>query len=171
MRRVKSLHLFWKRITLFNMFIRNVHVSLCSINLYLENGPGKKCIWKRICKINQIRRINYKHKYKYMVWNLIKYKYKYKYAVKWHVISLLKGTETVPQVVPENSEGTRATVLSRLIPGCHLQHSNRKVSVPLSFGRAWRISWRQTWTVLDFQKIKLHLVWKEITPTNIVQLK
>ena len=63
------------------MFIRNIHVSLCSINLYLENGPGKKCIWKRIWQIHQIRRIKYKYKYKYMVWNLIKYKYKYKYAV------------------------------------------------------------------------------------------
>ena len=63
------------------MFIRNIHVSLCSINLYFENGPGKKCIWKRICQIHQIRRIKYKYKYKYMVWNLIKYKYKYKYAV------------------------------------------------------------------------------------------
>ena len=59
------------------MFIRNIHVSLCSINLYFENGPGKKCIWKRICQIHQIRRIKYKYKYKYMVWNLIKYKYKY----------------------------------------------------------------------------------------------
>ena len=77
MRRVKSLHLFWKRITLFNMLISNIHVSLCSINLYFENGPGKKCIWKRICQIHQIRRIKYKYKYKYMVWNLIKYKYKY----------------------------------------------------------------------------------------------
>ena len=57
------------------MFIRNIHVSLCSINLCLENDPGKKCIWKRICQIHQIRWIKYK--YKYMVWNLIKYKYKY----------------------------------------------------------------------------------------------
>ena len=63
------------------MFIKNIHVSLCSINLCLENGPGKKCIWKRICQIHQIRSIKYKYKYKYMVWNLIKYKYKYKYAV------------------------------------------------------------------------------------------
>ena len=63
------------------MFIKNIHVSLCSINLCLENGPGKKCIWKRICQIHQIRWIKYKYKYKYMVWNLIKYKYKYKYAV------------------------------------------------------------------------------------------
>ena len=61
------------------MFIKNIHVSLCFINLCLENGPGKKCIWKRICQIHQIRWIKYK--YKYMVWNLIKYKYKYKYAV------------------------------------------------------------------------------------------
>ena len=61
------------------MFIKNIHVSLCSINLCLENGPGKKCIWKRICQIHQIRWIKYK--YKYMVWNLIKYKYRYKYAV------------------------------------------------------------------------------------------
>ena len=57
------------------MFIKNIHVSLWSINLCLENGPGKKCIWKRICQIHQIRWIKYK--YKYMVWNLIKYKYKY----------------------------------------------------------------------------------------------
>ena len=57
------------------MFIRNIHVSLCSINLCLENGPEKKCFWKRICQIHQIRWIKYK--YKYMVWNLIKYKYKY----------------------------------------------------------------------------------------------
>ena len=56
------------------MFIKNIHVSLCSINLCSENGPGKKCIWKRICQIHQIRWIKYK--YKYMVWNLIKYKYK-----------------------------------------------------------------------------------------------
>ena len=63
------------------MFIKNIHVSLWSINLCLENGPGKKCIWKRICQIHQIRWIKYKYKYKYMVWNLIKYKYKYKYAV------------------------------------------------------------------------------------------
>ena len=63
------------------MFIKNIHVSLCSINLCLENGPRKKCIWKRICQIHQIRGIKYKYKYKYMVWNLIKYKYKYKYAV------------------------------------------------------------------------------------------
>ena len=63
------------------MLISNIHVSLCSINLYFENGPGKKCIWKRICQIHQIRRIKYKYKYKYMVWNLIKYKYKYNYAV------------------------------------------------------------------------------------------
>ena len=63
------------------MLISNIHVSLCSINLYFENGPGKKCIWKRICQIHQIRWIKYKYKYKYMVWNLIKYKYKYKYAV------------------------------------------------------------------------------------------
>ena len=61
------------------MFIKNIHVSLCSINLCLENDPGKKCIWKRICQIHQIRWIKYK--YKYMVWNLIKYKYKYKYTV------------------------------------------------------------------------------------------
>ena len=61
------------------MFIKNIHVSLCSINLCLENSPGKKCIWKRICQIHQIRWIKYK--YKYMVWNLIKYKYKYKYTV------------------------------------------------------------------------------------------
>ena len=39
--------------------------------------PRKKCIWKRICQIHQIRWIKYKCKYKYMVWNLIKYKYKY----------------------------------------------------------------------------------------------
>ena len=38
-RRIKPLHLFWKRIALFNMFIKNIHVSLCSINLCLENGP------------------------------------------------------------------------------------------------------------------------------------
>ena len=57
------------------MFIKNIHGSLCSINLCLENGPGKKCIWKCICQIHQIREIKYK--YKYMVWNLIKYKYKY----------------------------------------------------------------------------------------------
>ena len=63
------------------MFIRNIHVSLCSLNLCLENGPRKKCIWKRICQIHQIWWIKYKYKYKYMVWNLIKYKYKYKYAV------------------------------------------------------------------------------------------
>ena len=43
--------------------------------------PRKKCIWKRICQIHQIRWIKYKYKYKYMVWNLIKYKYKYKYAL------------------------------------------------------------------------------------------
>ena len=77
MRRIKPLHLFWKRIALFNMFIKNIHVSLCSINLCLENGPGKKCIWKRICQIHQIRWIKYKYKYMYMAWNLIKYKYKY----------------------------------------------------------------------------------------------
>ena len=41
MRRVKPLHLFWKRIALFNVFIMNIHVSLCSINLCLENGPQK----------------------------------------------------------------------------------------------------------------------------------
>ena len=81
MRRIKSLHLFWKRIALFNMLIKNIHVSLCSINLCLENRPEKKCIWKCICQIHQIRWIKYKYKYKYMVWNLIKYKYKYKYAV------------------------------------------------------------------------------------------
>ena len=81
MRRIKPLHLFWKRIALFNMFIKNIHVNLCSINLCLENGPGKKCIWKHICQIHQIRWIKYKYKYKYMAWNLIKYKYKYKYAV------------------------------------------------------------------------------------------
>ena len=81
MRRIKPLHLFWKRIAFFNMFIKNIHVSLCSINLWLEIGPGKKCIWKRICQIHQIRWIKYKYKYKYTVWNLIKYKYKYKYAV------------------------------------------------------------------------------------------
>ena len=52
---------------------------MCSINLRLENSPGKKCIWKRICQIHQIRWIKYK--YKYMAWYLIKYKYKYKYAV------------------------------------------------------------------------------------------
>ena len=61
------------------MFIKNIHVSLCSINLCLVNSPGKKCIWKRICQIHQIRWIKYK--YKYMAWNLIKYKYKYKYTV------------------------------------------------------------------------------------------
>ena len=71
MRRIKPLHLFWKRMALFNMFMKNIHVSLCSINLCLENGPGKKCIWKCICQIHQIRGI----KYKYMVWNLIKYRY------------------------------------------------------------------------------------------------
>ena len=60
------------------MFIKNIHVSLFSINLC---RPRKKCIWKRICQIHQIRWIKYKYKYKYMVWNLIKYKYKYKYAV------------------------------------------------------------------------------------------
>ena len=79
MRKIKPLHIFWKGIALFNMFIKNIHVSLCSIKLCLENGPGKKCIWKRICQIHQIRWIKYK--YKYMAWNLIKYKYKYKYAV------------------------------------------------------------------------------------------
>ena len=57
------------------MFIKNIHVSLCSISLCLENSPWKGCIWKRICQIHQIRWIKYK--YKYMVWNLIKYKYKY----------------------------------------------------------------------------------------------
>ena len=31
---------------LFNMFIKNIHVSLCSINLCLENGPGKKVYLK-----------------------------------------------------------------------------------------------------------------------------
>ena len=41
MRRIKPLHLFWKRIALFNMFIKNIHVSIFSINLCLENGPGK----------------------------------------------------------------------------------------------------------------------------------
>ena len=41
MRRIKPLHLFWKRIALFNIFIKNIHVSLFSINLCLENGPGK----------------------------------------------------------------------------------------------------------------------------------
>ena len=41
MRRIKPLHLFWKRIALFNMFTKNIHVSLFSINLCLENGPGK----------------------------------------------------------------------------------------------------------------------------------
>ena len=41
MRRIKPGHLFWKRIALFNMFIKNIHVSLFSINLCLENGPGK----------------------------------------------------------------------------------------------------------------------------------
>ena len=35
------------------MFIKNVHVSLCSINLCLENGPGKKCIWKCIWQITK----------------------------------------------------------------------------------------------------------------------
>ena len=81
MRRIKPLHLFRKIMALFNMFIKNIHVSLCSIHLCLENGPGKKCIWKRICQIHQIRGIKYKYKYKYMLWNLIKYKYKYKYAI------------------------------------------------------------------------------------------
>ena len=28
------------------MFIKNIHVSLCSINLCLENGPGKKVYLK-----------------------------------------------------------------------------------------------------------------------------
>ena len=44
MRRIKPLHLFWKRIALFNMFIKNIHVSLCSINLCLENGPQQEKI-------------------------------------------------------------------------------------------------------------------------------
>ena len=49
--------------------------------LVFRKRSRKKCIWKRICQIHQIRWIKYKYKYKYMVWNLIKYKYKYKYAV------------------------------------------------------------------------------------------
>ena len=57
------------------MFIKNIHVSLFSINLCLEKGTGKSVFEKRICQIHQIRWIKYK--YKYMVWNLIKYKYKY----------------------------------------------------------------------------------------------
>ena len=44
MRRIKPLHLFWKRIALFNMFIKNIHVSLCYINLCLENGPQQEKI-------------------------------------------------------------------------------------------------------------------------------
>ena len=98
------MHLFWKRIALFNMFIRNIHVSLCSINLCLENGPRKKCIWKRICQIHQIRWIKYKYKYKYMVWNLIKYKYKYKYAVFVFVFVFVNtNTYLTPALVlPDN---------------------------------------------------------------------
>ena len=87
------------------MFIKNIHVSLCSINLCLENGPGKKCIWKRICQIHQIRWIKYKYKYKYMVWNLIKYKYKYKYAVFVFVFVFANtNTYLTPALVitPEN---------------------------------------------------------------------
>ena len=45
------------------MLIKNIHVSLCSINLCSENSPGKKCIWKRICQIHQMRWIKYKYKY------------------------------------------------------------------------------------------------------------
>ena len=57
MRRVKPLHLVWKRKTLFNMFIRTIHVSLCSINLCLENGPGnvylKTFLWKTQIQIQK----------------------------------------------------------------------------------------------------------------------
>ena len=77
-RRIKLLHLFWKRVALFNIFIKNIHVFY---KLVFRKRPRTKCIWKCICQIHQIRWIKYKYKYKYMAWNLIKYKYKYKYAV------------------------------------------------------------------------------------------
>ena len=47
MGRVKPLHLFWKRLTLMDLFIGNIHSSLCSINLCLENGPTK-CVFENV---------------------------------------------------------------------------------------------------------------------------
>ena len=111
------MHLFWKRIALFNMFIRNIHVSLCSINLCLENGPRKKCIWKRICQIHQIRWIKYKYKYKYMVWNLIKYKYKYKYAVFVFVFVFANtNTSLTPALTSDDNVGIMTTVGFQCLP-------------------------------------------------------
>ena len=81
MRRIKPLHLFWKRIALINHVYKEYSCKFVFHKLVFRKRPRKKCIWKRICQIHQIRWIKYKYKYKYMVWNLIKYKYKYKYGV------------------------------------------------------------------------------------------
>ena len=92
------------------MFIKNIHVSLWSINLCLENSPGKKCIWKRFCQIHQIRWIKYKYKYKYMVWNLIKYKYKYKYAVFVFVFVFANTNTYLTPALSRTSTGWRIEV-------------------------------------------------------------
>ena len=46
MRTIKPLHLFWKRMALFNMFIKNIHVSLFSINLCLQKTAQEKVYLK-----------------------------------------------------------------------------------------------------------------------------
>ena len=115
MRRIKPLHLFWKRIAFFNMFIKNIHVSLCSINLCLENGPGKKCIWKCSCQIHQIRWI----KYKYMVWNLIKYKYKYAVFV---FVFANTNTYLTPALVLGEDEFINNWIIYRYIKAFALCH-------------------------------------------------
>ena len=133
------------------MFIRNIHVSLCSINLRLENSPGKKCIWKRICQIHQIRWIKYKYKYKYMAWYLIKYKYKYKYAVFVFVFVFANTNTYLTPALLMNGRadwhGTKGMWVDRMLhPLCEFQHSPHQWPWPWIFKvKFWKccISWME----------------------------
>ena len=69
-------------------------------------GPGKMCIWKRICQIHQIRWI----KYKYMVWNLIKYKYRLLYNISRTQTFGNSQLEFSPTISLTKTSNTRCTL-------------------------------------------------------------
>ena len=84
--------------------------------VFRKRPRKKKCIWKRICQIHQIRRIKYKYKYKYMAWNLIKYKYKYKYAIFVFVFAFANtNTYLTPALAVGHQRKYASLCLSELI--------------------------------------------------------